>query len=104
MSRHTDEHLNWWGDRFCQAGMAAQMPFQLFMAMPVSVRERELAYHQASRAAEAVADQALPATTELHDQHLVDPMRPTTRKWARPWFFAGRSRRQQFLNRRRHGR
>lgn len=88
--RSTDEHLNYWGDRYVASGLLARVPFDRFLAMSVDARERLLAMQCACHAALQQAEAELPPEVELHDQHLVAPMRPGLRRWLKPWYMIRR--------------
>jgi hypothetical protein len=96
MHRHTDEQLGYWADRYIAAGLAPDVTFDRFMSMSPERRERELI----KRVAEQSADEQLPVAAELHDQRLMDRMRPAFRRFLRPWFLVDR-RRQLRLRRNR---
>lgn len=91
----TDEELNYWGDQFVAAELSVAVSFGSFIALPVA-RRRDLVERATRYQAQRVeAEGDLPATTEIHGAHLVDPMRPTLRRWLRPWYLIARRREQR---------
>lgn len=90
--RHSDEHLDYWGDCFVAVSGSEHMDFQRFLALPGERRISLLNQWANREGAEAAAEQVLPEGTELHGGVLRDPMRHYPTRTRRSWLFEMRCR------------
>lgn len=83
---YTDEHLNYWADRFVESGLRAVTTFEAFMALSPPLRNRRLVHCTQVRVLQERIEGALP-DAGLHGSVLVDPVHHGKRKYRKPWWF-----------------
>lgn len=75
---HTDEHLNFWGDRFAQSALRGCMRFDQFVEMNPALRERKL--HMAEQSAQQEIERKLLARLPdvvMRGDQLIEPLHHT---------------------------
>ncbi|HRQ63914.1 MAG TPA: hypothetical protein PKZ76_03470 [Xanthomonadaceae bacterium] len=94
---YSDDHLEYWGNRFVTAGLAGMMAFEAFMRMPTGHKRLVLAQTRLVQDAVCAIDELQPEA-ELHGYPLAR-MRTQPGPRRQPWYVTIRNR---LRRRRRH--
>ena len=86
-----DEQLDYWGDQFSAAAhLHERLTFEQFIRLPAHARAQLLLRDCEVEAVEVQAERGLGLHCHLAGALLVEPVRPPTRRFHRPWFFGRR--------------
>lgn len=86
---YPDVELNYWGNRFINAGLADAMTFEAFLTLSPALRERRIAQMDVVRHLQNSVDRLLPDAC-IHGDRLIDPMYHGLREHRRPSLYGRR--------------